>query len=45
MMHRYFCTGFIGFMLRSKSLLDFMNLFSDNDYDKKKKLMLNILNN
>ena len=45
MMCRYFCIGFIGFMLRSKSLLYFIDLFSTNDYDKKNKIMLNIFNN
>ena len=36
----YFCTGFIGFMLRGKSLLDCTNLFSPNDYEKNDKLIL-----
>ena len=27
-MGEYFCTGFIDFMLKSKSLLDYTNLFS-----------------
>ena len=30
----YFCIGFIDFMLKSKSLLDYTNLFSSNDYEK-----------
>ena len=29
----YFCIGFIDFMLKSKSLLSFTNLFSLNNYD------------
>ena len=27
----YFCIGFIDFMLKFKSLLDYTNLFSTND--------------
>ena len=30
----YFCIGFIDFMLKSKSLLDYTNLFSHNCYEK-----------
>ena len=30
----YFFIGFIDFMLKSKSLLDYRNLFSPNDYEK-----------
>ena len=30
----YFCIGFIDFMLKGKSLLDYTNLFSPNDYKK-----------
>ena len=33
-MCRYFCIGFIDFMLKGKSLLDYTNLFSPNDYKK-----------
>ena len=29
----YFCTRFIDFMLKDKSLTDFNNLFSNNDND------------
>ena len=29
----YFCIWFIGFMLKGKSLLDYTNLFSPNDYE------------
>ena len=36
----YFCTEFIDFMLKSKSLLDYTNLFSPNDYKKKDKIIL-----
>ena len=31
----YFCIGFIDFMLKGKILLDYTNLFSPNDYEKK----------
>ena len=34
----YFCIGFIDFMLKGKSLLDYANLFSPNDYEKMIKL-------
>ena len=30
----YFCIGFIDFMLKDKSLTDFPNLFSPNDFKK-----------
>ena len=33
----YFCIGFIGFMLKGKSLLDCTNLFSPNEYKKMTK--------
>ena len=36
----YFCIGFIDFMLKSKSLLDYINLFSPNDYEKNDKIIL-----
>ena len=36
----YFCIGFIDFMLKSKSLLDFTNLFSLNEYEKNDKIIL-----
>ena len=35
----YFCTGFIDFMLKVKSLLDYTNLFSPYDYGKKNKII------
>ena len=31
----YFCIGFIGFMPKGKTLTDFTNLFSPNNYLKK----------
>ena len=36
----YFCIRFIDFMLKAKSLLDYTNLFSPNDYEKNDKIML-----
>ena len=36
----YFCIGFIGFMLKCKSLLEYTNLFSPNEYKKNGKIML-----
>ena len=33
----YFCIGCIHFMLKVKSLLDYTNLFSRNDYEKNDK--------
>ena len=42
---KYFCTGFTDFMLKGKSLLDYTNLFSPNDYEKDDKIILKIFNN
>ena len=39
-MYRYFCIGFIDFMLKGNSLLDYTNLFSSNDYGKNDKIIL-----
>ena len=36
----YFCIEFIDFMLKGKSLLDYTNLFSPNDYKKNDKIIL-----
>ena len=33
-MCEYFCIGFIHFMLKSKSLLEYANLLSPNKYEK-----------
>ena len=41
MMWRYFCIGFIGFMLRSKSLLGYTNLFSPDEYEKNENDKIN----
>ena len=37
---RYFYIGLIDFMLKVKSLFDYTNLFSSNDYDKNDKILL-----
>ena len=37
----YFCVGFIDFMLKDKSLIDFTNLFSPNDLYKNDDIILN----
>ena len=39
----YFCIGFIDFMLKGKSLLDYTNLFSTNDHEKNDKNNIKIL--
>ena len=40
-MCRNFCIGFIDFMLKGKkSLLDYTNLFSPNEYEKNDKIIL-----
>ena len=36
----YFCIGFIDFMLKGKSLLEYINLFSPNDYGKNDQIIL-----
>ena len=36
----YFCIGFIDFMLKGKSSLDYTNLFSPNDYKQDDKIIL-----
>ena len=36
-----FSVEFIGFMLKGKSLLDYKNLFSPNNYEKDGKIILN----
>ena len=39
-MSGYFCIGFIYFMLKGKSLLDYTNLSSPNNYEKNDKIIL-----
>ena len=36
----YCCIGFIDFMFKDKSLLDYTNLFSPLDYEKNDKIIL-----
>ena len=36
----YFCIGFIDFILKGKSLLEYTNLFSSNDYEENDKIVL-----
>ena len=35
----YFCIGFIDFMLKFRSLLEYTILFSPNDYEKNDKIL------
>ena len=37
----YFCIGFINFMLKPKSLIEYTNLFSPNDFKKNDDTILN----
>ena len=39
-MSGYFCIEFIDFMVKGKSLLDYTNFFSPNDYEKNDKIAL-----
>ena len=39
-MSGYFCIGFIDFMLKARSFLDYTNLFSPNEYEKNDKIIL-----
>ena len=39
-MSGYFCIGFIDFMLRGKTLLEYTNLYSPNDFKKNDKTIL-----
>ena len=39
-MCRYFCIGFINFMLAGKTLTDFTNLFSPNDFKRNDDIIL-----
>ena len=36
----YFCIGFTDFMLKGKSLLDYIDLFSPNISEKNEKIIL-----
>ena len=44
-MCRYFCIGFIDFMLKGKRLTDFINIFSPNDFKENDDIILNHLKN
>ena len=35
-----FCIGFIDFILKGKSFLDYTNLFAPNDFEKNDKIIL-----
>ena len=41
----YFCIGFINFMLKGKSLTEYTNLFSPNDFKKNDDTVLNYFMN
>ena len=41
----YFCIGFINFMLAGKTLTDFTNLFSPNNFKKNDDIILNYFMN
>ena len=36
----YFCIGFIDFILKGKSLLEYTNVFSPNEYKRNDKIIL-----
>ena len=40
----YFCFGFIDFMLKGKTLTEFSNLFSPNNFKENNDLMINNYN-
>ena len=37
----YFCIGFINFMFKGKSLTDYANIFSPNNFKKNEDIILN----
>ena len=39
-MYGYFCIGFIDFMLKGKSLIDYTKSFSANDWKKIDKMII-----
>ena len=41
----YFCIGFIDFMLAGKTLTEYTNLFSPNDFKKNDDMILNYFMN
>ena len=44
-MYRYFCVGFIDFMLAGKKLTDFTNMFSPHDFKKNDYIILSYFKN
>ena len=40
-MYGYFCIGFINFMFKGKSLTDYANIFSPNNFEKNGDIILN----
>ena len=40
MISEYICTGFIDFMFKGNSLLEYTNLYSPNKYKKNDKILL-----
>ena len=38
----YFCIGFLDFILKSKSLLDYTKLFSPNEFEKNDKITVKL---
>ena len=44
-MCRYFCIEFINYMLKGKTLLDYTNLFSPNDFKKNDRVIKRIFKN
>ena len=44
-MCRYFCIEFINYMLKGKTLLDYTNLFSPNDFKKNDQIIKRIFKN
>ena len=41
----YFCIGFVGFMIARKTLTEFTNLFSPNNFKKNDNTILNYFTN
>ena len=41
----YFCSGFIDFMFKGKSLTDYTNLFSPNDFKRNDTILNYFMNN
>ena len=44
-MYGYFCIEFISYMLKGKTLLDYTNLFSPNDFKKNNQINKRIFKN